>query len=62
MKVNANDTGSLSEKSFAKYSFDSEKKLWCQKGLTKAFRFSSPLFKEAIEVLEFYISEGSNSM
>ena len=25
MKVNANDTGSLSEKSFAKYSFDSEK-------------------------------------
>ena len=39
MTVNTNDTGSLFDKSFAKYHFSSEKKLRCQKVLTKAFRF-----------------------
>ena len=64
MTVNTNDTGSLFDKSFAKYHFSSEKKTLMSESFNKSFSFSidSPIFKKAVEALAFYISAGSNSM
>ena len=61
MKVNTNDTDSLFEKGFAKYPFNSEKKPLMSDRFNRSFSFSidSPLFKKAVVVLAFYIS---NSM
>ena len=61
MKVNTNDTDSLFEKGFAKYPFNSEKKTLMSDRFNRSFSFSidSPLFKKAVVVLAFYIS---NSM
>ena len=61
MKVNTNDTDSLFEKGFAKYPFNSEKKTFMSDRFNRSFSFSidSPLFKKAVVVLAFYIS---NSM
>ena len=64
MKVNTNDTDSLSEKSFAKYPFNSEKKKLMSDRFNKSFPFSidSPIFEKVVEVLVFCISASSNSM
>ena len=63
MMVNIEDTDSLFEKSFAKYPFNSKKKLWRQTGLTKTFPFRYiHLFEKAVEVLAFCFSAGYNSM
>ena len=61
MKVNTNDTDSLFEKGFAKYPLNSEKKTLMSDRFNRSFSFSidSPLFKKAVVVLAFYIS---NSM
>ena len=61
MKVNTNDTDSLFEKGFAKYPFNSEKKTLMSDRFNRSFSFSidPPLFKKAVVVLAFYIS---NSM
>ena len=64
MKVNTNHTGSLFEKSFAKYPFNSEKETLMSERFSKIFSFSidSPIFEKAVKVLAFYISVVSNFM
>ena len=60
MKVNTKDTNSLFDKSFAKYPFTSEKKLRCQIGSTKAFRFRYiHLFSKKLKRFWHFVSPGA---
>ena len=64
MKVNTMDIESLFEKSFAKFPFNSRKKILMPDRFNKSFSFSiySPLFKKADEVLVFCIPKRFNSI